>query len=78
MESRNLVGQGLPSAAQDERVCQTGGHHEADVLHGEAHQKCGKVITMDGGFCVSKGITSMEEELGVYKQVPVEKKGSTD
>ena len=52
-----------------------GGHHEADVLHGEAQQKMEEVVTMDSGFCVSKGITSMEEEMGVYGQALVKKRG---
>ena len=78
MESRNSEGQGPPSTAWEERACQTGGYHGADVPHGEAHQISGKVVTMDYGFCVSKGITSMEEELGVYGQALVKKGGSTD
>ena len=66
---------GIPSTVL--RLCPGPGGRlpNGDKLRCGAHQNSGKVVTMDSGFCVSKGITSMEEEMGVYGQALIKKRG---
>ncbi|KAL7554463.1 hypothetical protein ACHAWF_019026 [Thalassiosira exigua] len=41
----------------------------------KAIRRSGKIVTMDSGFCVSKGIVEMERKMGVYGQALIKKRG---